>query len=95
MTLSAAIFGAWPEMIRSSLGRPAADSAPQNGLADGYDSRRDPDEDLAAARVAAKKSGKNIFVEVGGGWCTWCHILGQFFHEHRDLELLRDKTTFP
>ena len=91
MTLPAAIFGAWPEMIRRPLGRPAADPAPQNGLADGYDSRRDPDEDLAAARVEAKKSGKNIFVEVGGEWCTWCHILDQFFHEHPDLELLRDK----
>jgi thiol:disulfide interchange protein len=90
-TLPAATFGAWPELTRRCLAQPAAASAQQNGLADGYDPRRDPDEELAAARAEAKKSGKKIFVEVGGEWCTWCHILDQFFHEHPDLELLRDK----
>src|SRR5205807_9132429 len=42
-----------------------------------------------------EKSCKNIFVEVGGEWCTWCHILDRFFHEHPNLEALRDKNYVP
>jgi len=44
--------------ILSFLGQPTAASAPQNGLADGYDPRRDPEKDLAAARAEAKKQEK-------------------------------------
>ena len=89
MMLPEAAFHAWPVMGGRPVARPAA--APQNGLADDYDPRRDPEKDLAAASAEAKKSGKNIFVEVGGEWCTWCHILDRFFHEHPGLEALRDK----
>ena len=64
--------------------------ASQNTLADGYDPLRDPEKDLAAARAEAKMSNKNIFFEVGGEWCSWCHTLDRFFHEHPDLEALRD-----
>lgn len=90
LMLPAAIFRAWPAVRGRPFARPAA-SAPQNGLADGYDARRDPDKDLAAAGAEAKKSGKNIFVEVGGEWCSWCHILDRFFQEHPSLEALRDR----
>ena len=64
---------------------------PQNALDRGYDPRRDPDKDLAAASEEAKRSNKNIFVVVGGEWCSWCHTMDGFFHEHADLEALRDK----
>ena len=77
------------------FGQPTAARAPQSGLADGYDPRRDPEKDLAAARAEAKKNRKNIFVEVGGEWCTWCHILDRFFDEHPNLEALRDKNYVP
>jgi hypothetical protein len=30
-------------------------------------------------------------VIVGGEWCSWCHIMDDFFHEHPDLTTLRDK----
>ena len=69
----------------------AISSASHNALADRYDPRRDPDKDLAAASEGAKRSNKNIFVVVGGEWCSWCHILERFFHEHSDLEALLDK----
>src|SRR5215469_16881435 len=42
-----------------------------------------------------EKTGKNIFVEVGVEWCTWCHILDRFFDEHPNLEALRDKNYIP
>ena len=70
--------------------QPTTASAPGNALADGYDPRRDPDKDLAAASEEAKRSNKNIFVVVGGEWCSWCHTMDRFFHEHADLAALRD-----
>ena len=85
LMVPAVIFRAWPAVRGRSLARPAVASAPQNGFADSYDAGRDPEKDLAAAGVEAKKSGKNIFVEVGGEWCRWCHILDRFFQEHLSL----------
>lgn len=68
---------------------PAA--ASHNALADRYDPQRDPTKDLAAASEEAKRSNKNIFVVVGGEWCSWCHALERLFEEHSDLEALLDK----
>jgi|SRR5215469_2026945 len=68
---------------------PAA--ASHNALGDRYDPRRDPAKDLAAASEEAKRSNKNVFVVVGGEWCSWCHTLERFFQEHPDLEALLDK----
>jgi thioredoxin-related protein len=58
---------------------------------DKYDPRRDPEKDLAVAAAEAKTSKRNIILIVGGEWCSWCHILDDFFHEHADLAALRDK----
>lgn len=88
--LPEATLDAWPALPGNPVAQSAA-SAAQNGLADDYDPRRDPENDLAAARAEAKRSGKNIFLEVGGEWCAWCHVLDRFFHEHPGLEALRDK----
>jgi len=63
----------------------------QNRLADGYDPLRDAGKDLTAASAEAQRSNKNILVEVGGEWCSWCHILDRFFDDHPDLAALRDK----
>jgi thiol:disulfide interchange protein len=90
MMLPEASFHASPAIPGKPVAEPAAASAPQNGLADDYDPRRDPGKDLAAAREEAKRSGKNIFVEVGGEWCLWCHTLARFFHEHPGVETLQE-----
>ena len=71
--------------------QPITASAPHLALADGYDPRRDPDKDLAAAREGATRSNRYIFVVVGGEWCSWCHTLDSFFYEQADLAALRDK----
>jgi|SRR5215472_405238 len=68
---------------------PAA--ASHNALAGRYDSQRDPIKDLAVASEEAKRSNKNIFVVVGGEWCSWCHTLERFFEEHSGLEAFLDK----
>jgi thiol:disulfide interchange protein len=58
---------------------------------DKYDPKRDPEKDLAAAEAEAKTSNRNIIVIVGGDWCSWCHIMDDFFHEHPDATALREK----
>lgn len=86
-----AYFCAPVSLERKAFVQPITASAPHYALADGYDPRRDPDKDLAAATEEAKRSNKNIFVVVGGEWCSWCHTLDRFFNEHADLAALRDK----
>jgi thiol:disulfide interchange protein len=60
-------------------------------LPDRYDPSRDPARDLLVARAQAKESQRNIFVIVGGDWCSWCHELERFFGEHTELAELRGK----
>lgn len=86
-----AYFCAPVSLEHKTFVQPTTASAPNNALADGYDPRRDPDKDLAAASEEAKRSNKNIFIVVGGEWCSWCHTLDRFFQEHADLATLRDK----
>lgn len=86
-----AYFCAPVSLDRKTFVQPITASAPHVALADGYDPRRDPDKDLAAATEEAKRSNRNIFVVVGGEWCSWCHTMDRFFHEHSDLTALRDK----
>lgn len=47
-----------------------------------FDSKRDPQRDLEAAEAQAKVEHKNILLDVGGNWCSWCLVLdGQLHHE--------------
>jgi thiol:disulfide interchange protein len=68
-----------------------AGEAPAYTAPDKYDPKRDPEKDLAAARAEARRSQRNTLVEVGGEWCTWCHIMDDFFRDHADLADLREK----
>jgi len=86
-----AYFCAPVSLEHKALVQPITASTPHNTLADGYDPRRDPNKDLATASQEAKRLNKNILVVVGGEWCSWCHALDRFFHEHADLAALRDK----
>lgn len=86
-----AYFCAPVSLERKAFVQPITASAPRVALADGYDPRRDPEKDLAVATEEAKRSNKNIFVVVGGEWCSWCHTLDRFFQEHADLAALREK----
>jgi len=44
-----------------------------------YDPTRDPFMDGKQAIDLAQASGRNILIEVGGDWCSWCHVLDRFF----------------
>jgi thiol:disulfide interchange protein len=56
-----------------------------------YDPKRDAARDIDDAIAEAKRTNRRILLEVGGEWCSWCHILDEFFDKHRDLTALRDK----
>jgi len=56
-----------------------------------YDPKRNAAQDLTEAISEASRTGKNVMVEVGGDWCSWCHTLDNFFAAHQDLIELRDK----
>jgi len=47
-----------------------------------YDAKRDPYADTKAALKLARETNRKVLIEVGGDWCTWCHILDHFLKKH-------------
>jgi thiol:disulfide interchange protein len=56
-----------------------------------YDPSRDAEKDIAAAVAEARRTGRNVLLEVGGEWCSWCHILDKYFVDNPKLTELRDR----
>lgn len=50
-----------------------------------YDDKRDPFKDAAAAIKLAKETERNVLLEIGGNWCTWCHKMDAFLEENPDI----------
>jgi len=55
-----------------------------------FDPSRDAAKDVAAATAIAKTQGKRVIVDVGGEWCSWCHILDRFITANADVKALLD-----
>lgn len=55
-----------------------------------FDPARDAAKDIAVATALAKAQGKRVLVDVGGEWCSWCHILDRFIDANADIRGLRD-----
>jgi len=68
----------------------AADVAAVAGLNAQFDPARDPVADLATARVEAQRGGKRIVLDVGGEWCSWCHLLDAFIGGDAEIRSFRD-----
>ncbi|MBA2621841.1 MAG: thioredoxin family protein [Acidobacteria bacterium] len=56
-----------------------------------FDPTRNPNDDLQAAILLAKKEHKRIILDVGGEWCGWCHEMDAFIERNRELKKLRDE----
>jgi len=56
-----------------------------------FDPARDAAHDLDAALRIARASNRNVIVDVGGQWCSWCHIMDRFFAGDTELDGLRDR----
>jgi thiol:disulfide interchange protein len=55
-----------------------------------FEPARDAARDLEVALQLARATKRNVLVEIGGEWCTWCHIMDRFFVANADLKQLRD-----
>ena len=66
-------------------------AATAGGLADRFDPARDPAKDVAAAVAQARDEGKRVLVDVGGEWCSWCHIMDHFFAADDEAREMRDR----
>src|SRR5258705_1331290 len=55
-----------------------------------FDPARDPARDLQTALQMARTTRRRVLAEVGGEWCTWCHIMDRFFAANPDLAKIRD-----
>ena len=56
-----------------------------------YDPTRDAEKDIRDAMAQAKGTHRHVLIDVGGEWCSWCHIMDRYFDEHPTLTALRDK----
>lgn len=68
----------------------AADIAAVAALNARFDPARDPAADLETAKVEAQRGGKRIILDVGGEWCSWCHLMDAFMEGDSDIRRFRD-----
>jgi thioredoxin-related protein len=57
-----------------------------------FEPTRDAAKDVAMAVSMAKSQGKRVMVDVGGEWCSWCHLLDGFIAGNDDVKTLVDKS---
>ena len=50
-----------------------------------YDDQRDPFADANAALALARSTNRNVLIEIGGNWCTWCHKMDAFLLKNPDI----------
>src|SRR6478609_7870084 len=56
-----------------------------------FDPARDAARDLESALALAKTQGKRVIVDVGGEWCSWCHVLDRFLAADAEARGLRER----
>ncbi|MGB0938639.1 MAG: thioredoxin family protein [Colwellia sp.] len=47
-----------------------------------YDDTSDPFKDAVAAIKLADTTNRNVLIEIGGNWCTWCHKMDTFLEKN-------------
>jgi len=50
-----------------------------------YDDKADPFQDATAAIKLAQATNRNVLLEIGGNWCTWCHKMDAFLEKNPDI----------
>ncbi|MEW6999104.1 thioredoxin family protein [Colwelliaceae bacterium BS250] len=50
-----------------------------------YNEQSDPFKDASAAIQMASQSKRNVLIEIGGNWCTWCHKMDAFLEKNPDI----------
>lgn len=57
-------------------------------LPEKFEPQRNAVADMELALSIAKQQGKRVLVDVGGEWCSWCHILDRFIAADPDVHAL-------
>jgi thiol:disulfide interchange protein len=52
---------------------------------DVYDPKRSAADDLKATLAKAKAEDKHVLIQVGGDWCSWCHLMSKYFGENEKV----------
>jgi thiol:disulfide interchange protein len=71
---------AGPLLVDAQAEIMAAEELPAYSLH--YDPACDPFSDGRDALRLARETGRRVLVEVGGDWCSWCHVLDRFLKQH-------------
>lgn len=50
-----------------------------------YDATRDPFKDAADALALAKETKRQVLIEIGGNWCSWCEKMDTFLINNPDV----------
>jgi thiol:disulfide interchange protein len=50
-----------------------------------YDDQRDPFKDAVAALALARETNRQVLIEIGGNWCSWCHKMDTFLEKNPDV----------
>jgi len=50
-----------------------------------YDDKADPFKDATAAIKLAQQTNRNVLIEIGGNWCSWCHKMDKFLVNNPDI----------
>jgi len=50
-----------------------------------YDDQRDPFKDATAALTLAKETNRQVLIEIGGNWCSWCHKMDSFLAKNPEV----------
>jgi thioredoxin-related protein len=50
-----------------------------------YDEKSDPFQDANAAIKLAKETERNILIEIGGNWCSWCKKMDAFLAKNPEV----------
>ncbi|HEX7892273.1 MAG TPA: thioredoxin family protein [Ramlibacter sp.] len=57
-----------------------------------FDPARDAEADVQLALTLAREQRKLVFVDLGGEWCSWCHVFDRFVAARPEvLRTLRER----
>jgi thioredoxin-related protein len=57
-----------------------------HGFPEKFEPGRDAVADVERALGLAQAQRKLVFVDVGGEWCTWCHVFDRFVASHPEVK---------
>ncbi|GGH66960.1 thioredoxin family protein [Comamonas phosphati] len=55
-------------------------------LPEKFEPGRDAAADVQQALALAQRQRKMVFLDVGGEWCTWCHVFDHFISSHPEVQ---------